>query len=458
LLHVRTQNSVNLERISSGTHKGRFQHKRGGCGAAFFERISMIGRPFKTNVRVIAAVATVVALTITGWVFAQQNQSAQPQAPQSPAAQPGAGAPKAGPGGPGAGGPPGANAPIAVEVATVKPANVNDDVSAVGTLRANESVIVRPEISGRISRLHFQEGQTVKRGQVLVSLDASVLAAEIAQAKAELALSRNNFRRTEELAAKEFVSERAKDEAAANLQVQEAKIALAEARLAKSTIRAPFDGRIGLRQVAVGDYVREGADMFSIEDTANIKVDFRLPERYLSSVKGGQRIVVGTDALPGKEFAAQVDLVDPLVDSNTRSFLVRGKIANTQGALRPGMFARVRLTLDNREGVLMVPEEAVTLTPTQGSNASFVFKVANGRAIRTRVETGARRNAQVEIKSGLAAGDLVVTAGQIKIRGNEAPVRVLQATATPQPGGAGAAGASGGPAAPASAAPPAAKS
>jgi membrane fusion protein, multidrug efflux system len=362
------------------------------------------------------------------------NLNAQPapsgnQTPnQTPQAAP-TGAPRApaGPGGPG--GPPGAGAPIAVEVAPAKPADFADEVGAVGTVRANESVVIRPEISGRVAKLHFQEGQLVKRGQVLVSLDASVLAAEIQQAKAELALSRNNFKRTEELAAKEFVSARAKDEAAANLQVQEAKIALAEARLSKSTIRAPFAGRVGLRQIAVGDYVREGADMFGLEDMSTVKIDFRLPERYLATVRTGQRVSMNTDALPGKEFAAQVELIDPLVDANTRSFLVRGKLANPQGALRAGMFARVRLALSDRAGVLMVPEEAVTLTPSQGGNASFVFKVAEGKAIRTRVETGARRNAQVEIKSGLAAGDLVVTAGQIKIRGNEAPVRVIQASA-----------------------------
>lgn len=425
----------------------------------------MLARPFKANTRVLALVALILALAIAGWVFAQQMQTQPPAAQQppppaaqgaAPSAAPAKGPPSA-PGGPGAGGPPGANTPIAVEVAPVKPANMTDDVSAVGTVRANESVMMRPEISGRIAKLHFQEGQLVKRGQILVSLDASVLAAEIQQAKAELALSRNNFKRTEELAAREFVSARAKDEAAANLQVQEARIALAEARLAKSTIRAPFDGRIGLRQVAVGDYVREGADMFSIEDTATVKVDFRLPERYLAAVASGQRITVGTDAMPGKDFTAQVELVDPLVDANSRSFLVRGKIPNVSGALRPGMFARVRLTLSDRDNVLLVPEEAVTLTPTQGSSASFVFKVANGRAVRTQVQTGARRNAQVEIKSGLSAGDLVITAGQIKIRGNEAPVRILEASAAQRPAAA-APGAPSAPAAPVPANPAAAKS
>ncbi|MFM2398037.1 MAG: hypothetical protein RL341_194 [Pseudomonadota bacterium] len=373
--------------------------------------------------------ALVLALSFSAY----SQQPAAPAQGTAPASPPPAGQrPPAAPGGPGgAGGPPGAGAPIAVEVAKVKPADVTDEVTAVGTVRANESVMMRPEISGRVAKLHFQEGQLVKRGQVLVSLDASVLAAEIQQAKAELALSRNNFKRTEELAAKEFVSARAKDEAAANLQIQEARIALAEARLARSTIRAPFSGRVGLRQIAVGDFVREGADMFSIEDTATVKVDFRLPERYLATVRTGQRLTMGTDALPGKDYAATVELIDPLVDSNTRSFLVRGKLPNTDGALRGGMFARVRLALGARSDVLLVPEEAVTLTPSQGGNASFVFKVANGKAVRTKVETGSRRNAQVEIKSGLAAGDLVVTAGQIKIRGNEAAVRVVEAAGAP---------------------------
>jgi membrane fusion protein, multidrug efflux system len=395
----------------------------------FFESVApvndLIASVFYKCIRALLTLAASVL------VLAYSNAHAQSPAAQTPRPQeqrqPGAGPGPAG----GQAGPPGANAPVAVEVARVKAADVADEVSAVGTLRANETIVVRPEIAGRIAKLHFQEGQLVKRGQVLVSLDATVLAAEIGQAKAELALSRSNFKRTQELAAQQFVSASAKDEAAANLAIQEAKIALAEARLARSTIRAPFSGRVGLRQIAVGDVVREGADMFTLEDTATIKVDFRLPERYLSAVKTGQRVTMGTDALPGKDFIAAVELIDPLINTDTRSFLVRGKLANPQGSLRAGMFARVRLAVAERTGVLLVPEEAVTLTPSPGGNASYVFKVADGKAIRTQVKTGARRNAQIEIQSGLSAGDVVVTAGQIKIRGNEAQVRVMQTGAAP---------------------------
>lgn len=323
----------------------------------------------------------------------------------------------------------GGAAPIIVEVARVKASSLIDDVSAVGTVRSNETVVLRPEISGRIVAINFREGQAVRKGQTLISLDASILAAEIAQAKAELELSRANLQRNNELLAKNFVSQRARDEAASNLHVLEARIALSRARYDKSIIRAPFSGTVGLRQVAVGDYVKEGADMVTLEDSGTVKVDFRLPERLLAQVRSGQKLSVTVDSMPNKVFEATVDVVDPQVDSNGRSFLVRGRLANPQGHLRGGMFARVRLNMGERKDALMIPEEAVVSSTTPQGNASFVFRVADGKATRVPVQTGLRRAGSVEVRSGLAVDDVVVIAGQIKIRGNESPVRVLEEAA-----------------------------
>lgn len=337
---------------------------------------------------------------------------------------------------------------MTVEVTRIATANLVDDVAAVGSIRANESVMLRPEISGRIVRINFREGQTVRRGTSLVELDASVLDAEIAQTRAELALARSNSQRTDDLHAKNFVSERARDEARSNLQVIEARLALAQARRDRSVIRAPFNGVVGIRQVAVGDYVREGADLVSIEDSRSVKIDFRLPERYLPQVRSGQKLAVTLDALPGKSIDATVDVIDPQVDANGRSFLVRARAGNAEGLLRNGMFARVRLVLDTRNNAILVPEEAIVSAVTPRGNANFVYKVAGDKATRVPVQLGLRRDAKVEVRGALASGDAVVIAGQQKLRGESATVRVLTAEGKPAAPAAGAAPA-GGPAAPA---------
>jgi len=316
-----------------------------------------------------------------------------------------------------AAGPDGAKAPtggpaVAVEVAPVKVVRLQEDVAAIGTLRSNEAMVVRPEISGRISEIDFVEGGKVEKGQLLVALDSSVYAAEVQQAKANLALAETNFNRTTELERQKFVSANARDQALNSLRVGQANLALAEARLAKTQIRAPFAGVIGIRQVSVGDYVKEGQDLVTLEDISSLKVDFRVPELLLADLKRGQAVEVGSDALPGRKHLATLDAIDPLVDQNGRAVILRARLKNTDGQLRPGMFVRTRLILAERPNALTVPEEA--LMPVGADQ--YVYRVVDGKASRVRVKTGLRRDARVEITEGLQAGDLVVTAGQIKLR------------------------------------------
>lgn len=312
--------------------------------------------------------------------------------------------------------------PVAVDVAIAATMRLVDDVNAVGSIRSNESVVVRPEISGRIAKLNFSDGQQVKKGQLLVAFDSSVNQAEVQQAKAELGIARANFERTADLAKQKFISDRARDESQANVQVLEAKLALAEARLAKMEIRAPFSGVVGIRNVSVGDYVKDGADLVNLEDISSVKVDFRVPEKYADLVHKGLAIEVVVDALPGNPFNARVDAVDPQVDSSGRSALLRGRIDNPVGKLKPGMFARVRLILAERDNAIVVPEEAIV---PQGSKVT-VWKVVDGKAVKTEVKTGLRRAAKVEILQGLEKGDIVVTAGQIRLSKDGTPVRISQ--------------------------------
>lgn len=318
--------------------------------------------------------------------------------------------------------PTGNGSATAVDVVKVAVVRLVDDINAVGTIRSNESVVIRPEVSGRITKLNFNDGQHVKKGQLLVAFDSTVNQAEVLQAKAELGIAKANFERNADLAKQKFISERAKDESLANVQVLEAKLALAQARLSKLEIKAPFSGIVGIRTVSVGDYVKDGADLVNLEDISSVKVDFRVPEKYSDVVHKGQAIEVQVDALPGKPFHAKVNAVDPQVDSSGRSALLRGRIENPEGRLKPGMFARVRLILAERDNALVVPEEAIV---PQGGKTT-VWKVVDGKAIRTEVKTGVRRAAKVEITQGLQAGDTVVTAGQVRLSMDGTLVRIAQ--------------------------------
>lgn len=332
--------------------------------------------------------------------------------------------------------------PVPVEVARAATQALRSEVAAVGTIAANESVVLRPEIAGRISAIGFREGGTVNKGDVLIELDAQVARAEVAQAKAELELARSNFRRTQELATRDFVSSRAQDEAASNVEVLQARYALAQARLERFTIRAPFSGVVGLRRVSVGDYVKDGADLVTLEDRSTVKVDFRLPERFAGLVAAGQDVEFTVDPLPGTVFRARVYAVDVAVDAAGRALVVRARAANPGGHLKSGMFARVRLQLAERADAVIVPEEAIV----PAASGQFVFRVVerDGRQIaqRTPVTVGLRREGIVEIVEGVAAGDVVVTAGQIRLQRDGMAVRVVEpgvAPATPAKAEAGAA-------------------
>lgn len=325
----------------------------------------------------------------------------------------------------------GPRGPTSVEAALVREMPLRDEATAVGALRANETVMLKPEIAGRIAAVHFRDGERVARGALLVALDASVPRAEAEQARAELGLARANYQRTADLAQKNFVSERARDEAAATMQVLEAKLKLAEARLARYEIRAPFAGVLGLRNVSVGDYVKEGADLVVLDDFSSVLVDVRLPERLLGQLRRGQRIRLSVDTYPEKDFAAVLEATEAQVDANGRFVIARGRVSNPQGLLRGGMFVRARLVLAERAKALVIPEEA--LVPA--GDEQFVYRIEAGKALRTKVATGIRRDGLVEIVQGLAAGNQVVTAGQMRLQRDGTEVKVID----PPASGAGAA-------------------
>lgn len=364
----------------------------------------------------VIAVVGIVAASGAAWWY--QNKA--PTTAVNPA--------NAGPassGAPAAGGP---TRPVTVEVAKVQIMKLTDDAQAVGSLRSRQSVMLRPEVSGRITQLNFRDGERVRKGQLLVQFDDQLQLAQIKQSQAELSIAQANHKRNQELLAQNFVSQRSLDESAANLEVAQAKLALARATAERLKILAPFDGIAGIRNVNVGDYLKDGTDIVNLEDIDTVYVDYRLPERYQTQLRPGQKATVELDALPGRRFEARVQAVDPLIDANGRSIGVRASITNQQLLLRPGMFARVSTVFGVREKALVIPEEAIV--PQAGRQ--FVMKLVPGPdndtlvSQRVPVKVGIRRPGQVEILEGLKEGDTVVTAGQQRLQRDGSPVRVLE--------------------------------
>ena len=311
--------------------------------------------------------------------------------------------------GPGATGASGAQKAAVVEVAKVDRMRLVDETQSVGSLRSNQGVILRPEVGGRVSQLPM---------------------AQVMQSKAELSIAQANHKRNQELVAQNFISKRSLDESDAALQVALAKLALSQATAERFKVLAPFDGVAGLRQINVGDYLKDGADMVNIEDIDAVLLDFRLPERFQAKIKPGQKAQVAFDALPGRNFTAMVQAIDPLIDANGRSVGVRACIDNRQMQLRPGMFARVNAIFGERTDALVLPEEAIV---PQGGR-SFVVKLVPGAgkgeliSQRVQVKIGLRQPGKVEILEGLEFGETVVTAGHQRLQKDGTAVQVVDMT------------------------------
>jgi membrane fusion protein (multidrug efflux system) len=301
---------------------------------------------------------------------------------------------------------------IAVNAAPVRFGMMRRQIEAVGSLRSNEAVIIRPEIPGRVSEILFEEGQKVSRGTPLVRLDAAIARAQVDQQNASLALSRVNHERAQDLMRKGAGSMRAQDEALAKLRADEATLALAQATLDKSTLVAPFDGILGLRKISVGDYVNPGQDLVNLESNEILKVDFRVPETYAGQLKTGQAIRLTLDAIPGSTYDGTVYAIDPAHDPNGRAVILRARTPNTDGMLRSGMFARVVLIIEDLKDRILVPETA--LVPL--GQEHFVYLLLDKKVKLTKVKIGQRRGGRIEIAEGLTKEAIVITEGAMKLR------------------------------------------
>lgn len=364
-----------------------------------------------------------IVLVLAGiWGYQKFFRDAAPAAPAAAAGAP-APAGKAGAPAPRAGGAP-QGMPVEAEV--VKAQRIAQEIIAVGSLRSNESVTLSAEIAGRITGIHFREGQPVAKGALLFELDDSIYRAELEQARASLTLSQRNHERAQELFGRGLISTRERDEAAAKLDVDRAAVALAEARLAKARIRAPFEGVVGLRAVSPGDYITAGQPLAPLEQMSLLKADFRLSEAALPAIKVGQVLNLEVDAWPGQTFQGRVYAIDPRLAEDTRSIGVRARVPNDKGQLRPGLFARVRLVIAERAEAVLVPEQSVM----PHGDTPFVYVIEDGKAAMRPVRLGLRQAGRVEVLDGVKPGDTVITAGAQKI-GPGAPVMPIN---LPPPG------------------------
>lgn len=314
----------------------------------------------------------------------------------------------------------GAGGAIAVEAANARGATTTTDIRAIGSLQSDELVQIASEIAGRIAEIRFTEGGTVKAGDVLVTLDASLAQAEVADAKARFDLAEANNSRADQLSRTGNVTEKAIDEATANFEIARAALELQRVRLAKHTITAPFAGRVGIRNNSPGSFIAVGTPIVNLEKIDILKVDFKLPELFLPSINVGQTVDVTVDALPKRTFAGEIYAIDPQVDVNGRALQLRARLPNADGDLRPGLFARITVKGKQTREVVLVPESVIV--PRGGE--TYVFRIENGKAVEGKVSLGERRGAEVEILEGLTTTAQVVTAGQLKLR-NGAAVEVV---------------------------------
>lgn len=298
-----------------------------------------------------------------------------------------------------------------VELAPAQRKTLNETIEAVGTTRAQQSIEIVPEASGRIEEINFIAGQHVEKDAVLVRLDDAIARADMAEAQAKLVERERVLERVTQLRSSNAVAEATLEEAIARLAEVNAQVDRAAQRLAERTLRAPFAGTVGLSEVDHGARVNAGTLIARIDDLSTVEVEFSLPETLFARIENGQEIAATSAAFPGRTFAGQIDAVDSRIDPVGRSFRARAVIPNPDGTLPAGMFMSLELILSQTDHIV-VPEEAIVFQAAE----TYVFRVQGDKAARVAVQTGQRRDGMVAILAGLSEGDEVVIRGLHRVR------------------------------------------
>lgn len=335
----------------------------------------------------------------------------------------------------------GANPPQSVSTTVAHLSTWQPTVEAVGNLRASSGTSLAAEVAGLVTAIHFDSGTMVKAGQLLVELNAAPFIAQLEQLKAAAMLAKQTYDRDLAQLKVQAVSKAAVDISAANLKSARAQVTMQEAIIAQRKIRAPFSGRLGIRQVDLGQYLALGTTLVNLQKLDPMYLDFSVSQVQMDMVRVGEKVTLLTSAFPDKAFTGTISAIEPQVDISTRTLKVRASVANPDNELLPGLFATVRVNRGDKKQHITLPNAAIAYNP-YGSTVFVVKsggKGADGKPklmVEQRfVTTGATRGDQVAVLSGLKVNDVVVTAGQLKLR-NGTPVFInnsVQPSNNPNP-------------------------
>ncbi|MDR2337588.1 MAG: efflux RND transporter periplasmic adaptor subunit [Deltaproteobacteria bacterium] len=296
---------------------------------------------------------------------------------------------------------------------TITGEKLQNAITIVGNLQANEDVIIKSEITGNVEKINFEEGQTVKKGTLLIQVDHKNLNSEMEQAQANFNLADANLKRSKELFENKTISSQAYDQAFAQYKATQATLNKTKQQLDKASIVAPFDGIMGARKVSPGQYVSNNDTLTSISSVNPIKLEFNLAERYLSKISLGQKVEVSTAAFDKQIFTGETFFIAPSVDVQTRTVLAKAKIDNAVLLLKPGMFSRVKLILEEKENAILIPSSAII----NREDKSSVFVVSeDGIANYRDITLGIEYNDKIEVTSGLKIGETIITEGIVKLQ------------------------------------------
>lgn len=311
-------------------------------------------------------------------------------------------------GGKTAGGPP----PLPVESVPIRRMEITRSLEAVGTAQANEAVTITAKANGIVEKINFQEGQQVKAGTILIELEAGESSAKINELRAARDGAKLAYDRAAQLLESRSVAQARADELSKAYEAAEARLSAERARFSDSVIRAPFNGKLGLRRVSLGALVRPGDVITTLDDTSLIKLEFEVPETVLSGVAVGSAVTATASALPGRKFEGVLTTIDSRIDPTTRAVKVRAMIPNADDQLKPGTFMTVSLSIGRTPDAIVIPEEALL---AQGGE-QFVYVIRDGRATRTRVGIGQRLPGLAQVLNGLHDGDQVAVTGLQQLR------------------------------------------
>lgn len=316
--------------------------------------------------------------------------------------------------------------PETVSTFVVEPQVWERGIDAVGTVEPIQGVVLENEVAGVVRSINFKNGEAVRENDVLLQLDISVEQAQLRAAKADLSLAEVEFKRNQRLRESGNIPQSQLDRAVAELERAEAEVENIEAIIDRKTIRAPFDGRTGIRRINVGQFLATGTPIVTLQSYDRVYINFNLPQKKLGQIDTGLMIEVSSDSFAGERFSGKVTAISPQIDPVTRSVEIQGTIVNSGDKLRSGLFVRVRIKLPEDDDVLAVPATAILYAPYGNSVYRVVDseEAASGKRVdQSFVRIGRRLGDFVAIEDGLKKGDVIVSAGAFKLR-NKAPVRV----------------------------------